>query len=189
MSVRASLRRAALGRGLMCLQHRVEAGVTTAFVLEVGAQFVLMLRIEEGGAYDGFACWRIDDVRLVEPDHNAAFWRAVLRQRGERRPRRPRLDLSSTAGLLRSAGRAFPLVTIQHDDLWPDECQVGAVVAVSDAEVDLWCISPQARWDRAPTAFALRDITRVEGGGRYAAALALVAAAATSRKPARARLH
>jgi hypothetical protein len=61
--------------------------------------------------FDGFECFRINDLRDLRPDPYALFAEAALKKRDERRPKKPRVSVANIEDLLLSAGKAFPLVT------------------------------------------------------------------------------
>lgn len=168
------LRAAARNGQLVRFEHTHEPGRQCGFVVGLGPQFVAMLRVDDGVQYNGFQCWRIADLRRPELAPHAKFTAEALRLRGERRPRRPRLDLSSARALLRSAGRAFPLVTIHRHRIAPDECHIGRVLAVQPESMTMQCIWPGAVWSTEATRYRLRDITRIDCGGIYEHALARV---------------
>jgi hypothetical protein len=84
------------------------------------------------------------------------------------------VSVSSIEDLLRSAGRAFPLVTIHRESVNPDVCQIGRVVKVERGRVWLLEIDPDAKWKREPTPYRLSEITRVDFGGDYECALHMV---------------
>jgi hypothetical protein len=82
--------------------------------------------------------------------------------------------VDSVQDLLGTASRAFPLITILRETVAPDVCHIGRVVAVSDSEVSLLEIGPDADWDDEPESYRTKEITRVDFGGVYEEALRLV---------------
>jgi hypothetical protein len=134
--------------------------------------------------FDGFECFRVSDVKKISLDPYAKFTEAALRKRGERKPRKPRVHVSSIEKLLRSAARAFPLVTIHQESKNPDVCHIGRVQRIRKGVVELLEIGPNASWDTAPTAYNLSEITRVNFGGDYEEALHLVGDARNTVRPA-----
>ncbi len=135
------------------------------YVLGVGAEWCAWLVVEDACSCAGITCLRLADVRDLAPEPHPECVRAGLRWRGERRPRLPRLQLDDTAQTLRAVARAYPLVTNHRERLHPDECNIGRVVGVDRATVQLLEISPGAVWESQATSCRLRDITRIEGGG------------------------
>jgi hypothetical protein len=113
-------------------------------------------------------------VKGVGPDPYSEFAESALKQRGERRPKKPRVSVKSIEDLLLSAGRAFPLVTIHREQVDPDVCWIGQVLGVEHGRVSLLEINPDATWDENPAEFTIGEITRVNFGGDYEDALFLV---------------
>ncbi|MCA9285098.1 MAG: hypothetical protein KDA22_07795, partial [Phycisphaerales bacterium] len=124
----------------------------------------MLVLLNDGIRYDGFQCLRIEDIRSMRPDPRAAFFKAALRQRGLRRPRRPRVSLERTADMVATAGRAFPLVTIHREEVDPSCCWIGRVIDVRRGRVSLLELDPMARWESEPTAHRLSELTRLDVG-------------------------
>ena len=160
---------------LVQFRRSFEEGSVLGYVLAVGPRFFLLALVEEDLKFNGFQCLRAQDVRdLQVPAKNATFIEAALKLRGEKRPRSPAVAVDSLSELLRTAGRAFPLVTIHREATTPEICHIGRVVAVSDSDVSLLEIGPDVEWDDEPCTYRLREITRVDFGGGYEEALWLV---------------
>jgi hypothetical protein len=66
------------------------------------------------------------------------------------------------------------VVTIHRENVDPDICQIGRVVAVDKDKVRLLEINPDASWDSRPLVYRTREITRIDFGGSYEDALMLV---------------
>lgn len=152
-----------------------ETGSVTGYVLDVGPRFFIIALVDENIRLNGFQCFRLSDVRgLQVPPKYGAFYLAALRKRGQRRPEKPAVDVSSLETLLLSAGRAFPLVTIHRESVDPDVCHIGRVMGIHKGWLSLFEIDPGAVWDEEPSRHRLREITRVDFGGGYEEALHLV---------------
>jgi hypothetical protein len=150
-------------------------GSTVGYILDRGPQFFLLALVGDNLRFNGFNCIRYRDVRGLEvPARYAAFAESALKLRSERIPGRPRVKLSTTSELLATAGRAFPIITIHRENVDPDVCQIGRVVAVDTDKVGLLEINPDARWDSRPHVYRTREITRIDFGGSYEDALTLV---------------
>ncbi|SRR5258706_4176924 len=156
------------------LSRRFEDSAVRGYVLDVGPQFFLLALVSDRIWFDGFECFRISDIRHMEPDLYATFAEAALKERGERRPKKLRVSVASVEELLLSASAAFPLVTIHREKVDPDACWIGRVLGVDRGCVSLLEIDPQATWEEAPTDYRLSEITRVNFGGDYENALHLV---------------
>jgi hypothetical protein len=173
-NVRSQLVDAMHGRLLIRFSRRFENSTIRGYVLDIGPDFFLLALLSDRIWFDGFECFRIRDIRNVKPDPYLSFAEAALRKRRERRPRKPRISVANLETLLRSSGRLFPLVTIHREQVGPDVCWIGSIVAVASGQVSLLEINPDASWDDTPTKYPLRQITRVNFGGDYENALHLV---------------
>jgi hypothetical protein len=162
-----------LGRFLR-FSRRFEKPSIRGYVLDMGPRFFLLSLVSDRIRFDGFECFRVADVKGIRPDPYNAFVESALKRRGERRPKKPRVNVKSIQDLLLSAGRAFPLVTIHREQVDPDVCWIGRVLGVERGRVALLEINPDATWDDNPTEFKLSEITRVNFGGDYENALFLV---------------
>jgi hypothetical protein len=180
-TLRVALTDALASKRLTRLRRSVEPGDVDGFVVALDRHWMLQLLVSDGIRYNGFQAFRLRDIESVEhPSPRDAFYRQVLRLRRLRRPRMPKADLSSTEALIRSAARHFPLVTIHLEITDPDVCYIGRPVEVTASSLQLLEVSPDAEWDDEPTRYRTRDVTRVDFGGSYEDALALVACPPTS---------
>lgn len=152
-----------------------DPGPVLGYVLSVGPRFFLVGLIDDRIRLNGFACYRLSDVRkLNAPHQHAVFVERALRKRGERRPKKPRVNMTGLEDMLLTANARFPLITIHRERVDPDVCHIGSVVRAAAGRLSLLEISPDADWDETPTEYRLREITRVDFGGGYEEALHLV---------------
>lgn len=172
--MRSQLEEAMRARRLMRISRRFKSSKIRGYVLDIGPRFFLLALVSDRIWFDGFECFRIEDVKSLVQDPHASFIEAALEKRRERRPRKPAVRLRRTEELLTSAGRAFPLVAIHCEEADRGVCWIGRVLGVKGARVSLLEISPGAEWWREPTAYRLSEITRVSFGGDYERALHLV---------------
>lgn len=94
-----------------------------------------------------------------------------MKKLDEPMPRKPKVSVAGIEELLLSAGKTFPLITIHREGTRPEACWIGKVKSIADGNLFLWEIGPDARWDRKPGCHKLSEITAVEFGGEYEAAL------------------
>ncbi len=172
---RTSLLIAAMGeRRLVRLSRRFEEAQVAGYVIAVGPGLVLLALVNGSIRLDGYECFRLSDVTAVETDPFADFIEAALKARGQKLPNVPPVSVDSIEALLVSAGKAFPLVTVHLEKTDPDVCWIGKVLEVDDGKVSLREIGPDAVWEPIPAAYLTQEITRVDFGGDYEAALFLV---------------
>jgi hypothetical protein len=161
---------------LIRLYRPFEETYVRGYILDVGAEFFLLGLVSDRLWFDGFECFRVDEVDEVISDPYTRFTEAALAARGQVRPELT-LRLTSIGELLTSAAERFPLVTIHKERDEPDACYVGRILSVEGGIVWVREIGPDATWDAVPLAHRLSEITRVNFGGGYEDALALVGGA------------
>jgi hypothetical protein len=173
MSVKrlAELADAMRSRRLVRISRRFESWTITGYVLDVGPRFFLLWVVSDLIRFDGFQCFRCTDVKNLQPDPHAAFVEAALKERGDRRPRKPRVSVASISELLLSAGRAFPLLTIHRERVDPDVCWIGRVLGIDRGRLSLLEIDTDAKWENSSEEHRIAEITRVDFGGDYENAL------------------
>ena len=175
-SLRRLLKRAMRRRLLVQFHRPFEWNSVLGHVCATGPALFLVAVIGPDLRFNGFQVFRIRDVRRPRVPHkHAGFVETSLRLRGVKRPRTPRVRLDGLPGLLRSASRLFPLVTIHREAVDPDVCEIGRVLDVEERRVRIQEIDPDANWHREPSEYRISQITRVDFGGGYEEALALVA--------------
>lgn len=163
------------GKSLVRLSRNIEQGHADGYVVGLSERWLLLLLVGDGVVYSGFQAFRLQDISAIAvPSPRAQFYQAVLRKRKLRRPATPKVELTNTARLLSSAALCFPLVTIHREIADPEVCHIGLVQSVNRTFVALLEITPDAAWESASTKYRLAEITRVDFGGPYEEALALV---------------
>jgi hypothetical protein len=161
-------------RTFVRFKSRFEHTSVRGYVVDVGPKFFLVSVVSDRIWFDGFECFRVGDVREFRPDPYAVFAESALKKRGERVPKKPRVSVTRIDELLLSAGREFPLVTIQREQVDPHVCWIGRILSVERGRVSLLGITPAAIWEKRPESYRLSEITRVSFGADYEAALHLV---------------
>jgi hypothetical protein len=164
-------------RRFVRFSRRFEKFSIHGYVLDIGPSFFLLALVSDRIWFDGFECFRINDIRELKPDPYAAFAEAALKKRRERVPKRPPVNLEDIKEMVLSAGRAFPMVAIHRERINPNVCWIGRVLGAERGRVSLLEINPDATWNKKPTECRLSEITRVSFGGDYENALYLVGGA------------
>lgn len=153
----------------------LEDGWISAYVLALGQEFVALETFDKAARLDGYSCLRYRDISdVVSPAPTAGLLEKALLARGLTRSTAPEIDISSLPALIRSAGSAFPLVSIFLEGEDDDVCYIGRVAGVADTEVRLHYIDPNGRFEASPSSYLLGGVTRVDFGGSYEEALHLV---------------
>jgi hypothetical protein len=145
------------------------------YVEALGEELLLLALISDDIWFNGFAVVRIADISELESPHDyAEFVEEALRMREESVTTAPAVSLADIGSAVRTAGRLFPVVVIHREEVEPETCRIGRVVKVTKDSVTILEIGPDAEWEAEPSTWALAEITRVEFGGGYEEALALV---------------
>ena len=168
------LANAVRSRRFVRLERRFEDTPVRGYVLDVGPKFFMVALVSDRIWFDGFECFRVEDVRNVTPDPYAVFVESALQKRRERMLKKPRLSVGSIEDLLLSARRVFPLVTIHREQVDPNACWIGRILGIEQGRVSMLEINPDATWEEKPHSYRLIEITRVNFGGDYETALHLV---------------
>jgi hypothetical protein len=156
-------------------ERRFGAGKFRGLVLDVTDRWFLLANLNDAIRPEGLSCLRLADVRkLSVPAKNADFYLAAMKRRDDHWPSNPGTDLRNVEHMLKSAQQHSPLVTVHIEREIREACYIGRVLATTAETLSLLEITPQAEWDREPTEFRLRDITRIDVGGAYEEALYLV---------------
>jgi len=152
-------------------EHDDEIG----YVVAMGTDLFVLLRVADNIRFDGFSVLRIADVNDVEvPHEHDEFVESALRLRGETVDEPPEIDLSDWMTEVRSAGRLGEVITLHSEERDAGICQIGHIRSVNDENVTLVEIDPDADWYEEPTTIAIADLTRIDVGGSYEEALVLV---------------
>jgi hypothetical protein len=174
MKVKTQLARAAEKLELVRLRRDIpDADEVEGYVLEVGAEWVLLARFDPEVFLNGFELVRRSDVVGAGKRHARQFFRRALELHGEWPPVRPEweIPLDDVSSLLSAVAAHRPLLTIHTEADDPDVCFIGAPVKVGRRRLSLVEATPRAVWAAKPTKWPLEDITRIDFGGRYEQAL------------------
>jgi len=124
------------------------------------------------------------DVRKLKIQRKDAFLVRALRLKNLSPSMPLGISIASWPDLLESVTRKFPLFTIHQERLDSTVCYVGRLATKSNRTFGLKEIDPDARWSRSRS-YKFKDLTKVDFGGGYEAALARLAVASVKRRKAR----
>jgi len=144
------------------------------YVVGLSNTFVLLQNAVEYAFLNGYSVFPLREVRNIEVAPDFVIHRA-LQMEGLTPSPPSDILLEDWPSLLASADAYFPLITVYPAHRHPGDRYIGRVSKLKKRSVVLREINPQAKWikPRAPYRFA--DITQVDFGGRYEAALWRVA--------------
>jgi hypothetical protein len=142
------------------------------------SETLTLLHILETSTYtlNGYSVIRNEDVSLYavydRPDYY--FDSRVLRLKGIRPEPQPNISLASLSDLFTSIDKLYPLIAIYREEIKNDDCFIGRLAGMTAKTFTLYEIDDCAEWI-GPHRYRFQDITRVDFGGGYEEALALVA--------------
>lgn len=168
--VRGQLADAMQARQLTRFHRRFEDGWVRGYVVGIGPEFLMLCEVSDHLRFNGFGCYRLDGVKNLQPAPYPEFVEAALEKLGQVQPDTPAVALNSIDDIVTTAGNLFPVITVYSEA----EVHIGAVASLEGGVVWLRDIGPDAAWDPQPSARRLDDLTRIDFGGAYETALALV---------------
>ncbi len=172
--IREQLTSALRDRQLMRFHRRFENGWVRGYVVGIGPVFVMLAEVSDHLRFNGFGCYRLPDIKNLQSAPYPEFVESALEKTGQVQPETPAVALNSIDDIMATAGALFPIVTIHEETGGPGVCHIGAFVSLEGGVVWMRDIGPDAVWDAQPTARRLDDLTRIDFGGAYETALALV---------------
>src|ERR1044072_2330334 len=147
------------------------------FVLACSETLTLLNVLETSTlTLNGYSVIRNADVSLYavydRPDYY--FDSRVLRLKGISPQPQPEVSVASLPELLASVDKHYPLFTIHRERVHDDVCFIGRLAGMTPKTFTLFEIDDCAEWD-GPHRYRFEDVTKVDFGGGYEEALALVA--------------
>jgi hypothetical protein len=70
-------------RKFIRFSRRFESSKIRGYVLDIGPQFFLLALVSDRIWFDGFECFRINDVKDLRPDPHALFAEAAVKKSGK----------------------------------------------------------------------------------------------------------
>jgi hypothetical protein len=174
--VRAQLEKAAVEQALVRVSRSIRrSDKIDGFVVGLGREWALLAVLDPNVHHNGYVALRLRHVSKIKRRGGPeTFVGRAVAARGHWPPVVVDVDLDSVADLIRTAAEVAPLVTLHIEQDDPDVCFIGRPLRYTRRSVHLLEITPQADWKADLSKWAVTDLTRVEFGGRYEEALALV---------------
>jgi len=145
------------------------------YVADFSAKLVLIEVIGDHIRLDGCNILRKMDITALEvPNPRHGFYKKALRLQGDRRGKLPRLKLKNVRTALETVNAASPLVVVHRECIDPDVCEIGRILDFKTRSFVMQTIGLHAEFHEEDT-FDYSDVTRIDFGGGYENALALVA--------------
>ena len=145
------------------------------YVVEASDEYMLMHNVDQRITLDGYSIIRIADISNIETEvESAQFIEKALAIRKKKVTRPVLVDLTDIETIIQSIDQNYPLMAIHREHVDPDSCWIGSIGSATDKTVTLNEMDPHAKWNGTKR-IKLEDITRIDFGGGYETALALVA--------------
>lgn len=155
----------------------IDESALYGFVLAFSDTLTL-LHILQTSTYtlNGYSVIRNEDVSLyaVYDRPNYYFDSRVLKLKGIHPEPQPNISIASLPDLLTSIDKLYPLTTIYREGRKNEGCFIGRLAGMTPKTFTLYEIDDCAEWI-GPHRYRFKDITRVDFGGGFEEALALVA--------------
>lgn len=176
--LRKRLERAQVQEALVHIRRWIPgADRVEGFVVGLSQDWVLLHRLSDRIAFDGWITVRFQDVQAVTiyPTEDC-FEIAAVKARGLWPPTPPAATVPENINqVLAQAKDHSSVITVHREFERPDVAWCGAVRDISEDTLRFLEVNVAAGWGRKPRLFDLDDITRVDFGGGYEEALQLVA--------------
>jgi hypothetical protein len=151
----ATLRTAHQQKLIIQFTRPFEQGTMCGYVMDVGRKFFVLASFGHGFELEQFSCLRIKDVRKLEsPAKRAAFYATARKLRGDKFPRKPKLDLTDIVTLVRST---HPwVIAIHREKIDPTVCHIGYGLSDNKKFIEMLEIDPDAHGKPSPPTTASR---------------------------------
>jgi hypothetical protein len=145
------------------------------FVVDATDEYLLLQLVDDRITLNGYSLIRLQDISELETEvEHTRFIEKALEIRKKKVKHPALVDLTDIGTILFSVDQNFPLMTIHREAHDSDTVYVGSVESICDKTVLLNEMNPDAKWEGTKR-ILLDEITRIDFGGGYETALALVA--------------
>lgn len=150
------------------------------YVVGLSETFVLLHVVSESVLLNGYSVFPLRELTLATT--NNRFFKHRALQIENIKPSAPSsVELENWQTLLAAIDVHFPVLSLELGYRTSRRYSLGRVADIKKRSVRLREISPSAAWQETPVKYRFADITRVDFGGRYEAALWRVAQSELSR--------
>jgi hypothetical protein len=158
-----------------CRRPKIEEQIA-GFVMDFSDDLILLHRLDWNTfTLDGYTILRNKDVKKHRTFNRSSYWPNKAIKIFKLRPKAlPDFVLSSWVEAISSVSKQFPIIHVQCDIAYPDECQIGVPLEVTRKSLVLDTLSFYSEWTE-PYGIKIDQITRVDFGGGYERALAATA--------------
>ena len=145
------------------------------FILDFNDSLILLHLLEWNTfTLNGYIVIRERDINRQMVFDKKDYWQNKAAKVNGLKPVHPGVSIASLEEAIKSASKAFPLITIQKELVVDDACWIGTLAGFTAKTIAIHHLNPNAEW-RGKNKFNLKDITRLAFGDGYDTALALSA--------------
>ena len=178
MGTRAKLARAQRDHSLVRIERSLKhADHIDGFIVDVGARWCIVQGTREGGYFDGYSAFRLQDVKKIHRRKHD-FAEQFARTLPTWPPSSPQpFELDSAVSVIRGMGARNSLIGIEREGrrsaIW-----IGRLSAVAHKWTWLLEVRPDGSWREEPLGYKTKQITLVSIDSMYQRALTVVAGSA-----------
>lgn len=164
-------------RHLFEVKRRLKnVGSITGFIVDYSDSLVLFHTLEtDTFRLNGYTVVRKEDISGYRVFSKAEHWQVRAVRHFRLRPMPPAgISVTSLSELLKSVAEHYPLITLHLERTKPDACFIGPLVSMTERTFTIEDLNSCGEWS-GPRRMKFSDVTRVDFGGGYEAALAVTA--------------
>ncbi len=153
-----------------------DAGRTTGFIVDFSDSLVLFHTVNmDTFRLNGYTVIRREDISHYRVFSKPEYWQVRAMRHFRPSPMPPEgISVASLPELLKSVAEHYPLITLHPEKTKPDVCFIGPLVSMTERTFTIEDLNSSGEWT-GPRRMKFGDVTRVEFGGGYEAALAVTA--------------
>lgn len=157
-------------------KKNIDRKAIIGFPVDVSHELLIIQSMNDSIQLDSYIVIRIKDIHSLDSSPNyRSFYEKALKMRHMKCVRSVGVELTSFRTMLESADYHYPLLVLHKESGTGGSCAVGRIKTLTDRSVTLRWLTPGARWEGVSSSYKLNEITRVDFGGLYENALAMVA--------------
>jgi hypothetical protein len=158
----------------LCRRPKIEERIA-GFVVDFSDELILLHRLDWNTfTLDGYTLLRRKDVKHQRVFTQTSWPNRAIKSLKLRPKILPHIPLGSWSEAIIEVSLRFPLIHVERELVYPDECHLGVALKLSDKLLTLDCLNFDSEW-AGPYSIKLNQITRIDFGGGYERALALTA--------------
>jgi hypothetical protein len=158
-----------------CRRPKIQEQIA-GFVVGFSESLLLLHRLDWNTfTLDGYTILRNKDVKRYRAFTRSSYWPAKAIEKFKLQPKSPpTIPLSNWPEAISGISKFFPIMHVECEIAFPDECQIGVPLELTKKLLLLDPLSFSSEWT-GPWSIKLDQITRIDFGGGYERALTATA--------------